>query len=75
MVNTIAQALGCSLNAQFTPDLMPSDILGSEILDETPNSNLLKSCFSNIVLADEINHTHLKHRQPCWNVLYSSRPQ
>jgi MoxR-like ATPase len=43
MVNTIAQALGLQFKRiQFTPDLMPSDILGSEILDENRQFNFIK---------------------------------
>ncbi|MDD2982967.1 MAG: MoxR family ATPase [Crocinitomicaceae bacterium] len=59
LVNTIAQTLGLSFNrVQFTPDLMPSDIIGSEILDEHKNFKFIKGpLFSNIVLADEINRT------------------
>ena len=59
MVNTIAQALGLNFKRiQFTPDLMPSDILGSEILDENRQFKFIKGpIFSNIVLADEINRT------------------
>ena len=59
LVNTIAQTLGLSFNrVQFTPDLMPSDIIGSEILDESRNFKFLKGpIFSNIILADEINRT------------------
>ncbi|TGD56804.1 AAA family ATPase [Flavobacterium humi] len=59
MVNTISQALGLDFKRiQFTPDLMPSDILGSEILDESRNFKFLKGpIFSNIILADEINRT------------------
>lgn len=59
MVNTISQALGLDFKRiQFTPDLMPSDILGSEILDENRNFKFLKGpVFSNIILADEINRT------------------
>jgi MoxR-like ATPase len=59
LVNTIAQTLGLSFNRiQFTPDLMPSDIIGSEILDENKNFKFIKGpLFSNIVLADEINRT------------------
>jgi MoxR-like ATPase len=59
LVNTIAQSLGLSFNrVQFTPDLMPSDIIGSEILDENRNFKFIKGpLFSNIVLADEINRT------------------
>lgn len=59
MVNTIAQALGLDFKrVQFTPDLMPSDILGSEILDEDRHFKFIKGpIFANIVLADEINRT------------------
>ena len=59
MVNTIAQALGLDFKRiQFTPDLMPSDILGSEILDEDRHFKFVKGpIFSNIILADEINRT------------------
>jgi MoxR-like ATPase len=59
MVNTLAQALGLDFKRiQFTPDLMPSDILGSEILDETRQFKFIKGpIFSNIILADEINRT------------------
>ena len=59
MVNTISQALGLDFKRiQFTPDLMPSDILGSEILDENRSFKFLKGpIFSNIILADEINRT------------------
>ncbi|MBP6458870.1 MAG: MoxR family ATPase [Crocinitomicaceae bacterium] len=59
LVNTIAKSLGLSFNRiQFTPDLMPSDIIGSEILDESKNFKFIKGpLFSNIVLADEINRT------------------
>ncbi len=59
MVNTIAQVLGLEFKRiQFTPDLMPSDILGSEILDENRQFKFIKGpVFSNIILADEINRT------------------
>lgn len=59
LVNTIADVLGLSFNRiQFTPDLMPSDIIGSEILDETRNFKFIKGpIFANIILADEINRT------------------
>jgi MoxR-like ATPase len=59
LVNTISQTLGLSFNRiQFTPDLMPSDIIGSEILDESRNFKFIKGpLFSNIILADEINRT------------------
>jgi len=59
LVNTIGQVLGLSFNRiQFTPDLMPSDIIGTEILDETRKFKFIKGpVFSNIILADEINRT------------------
>jgi len=59
LVNTIAQAIGLNFKRiQFTPDLMPSDIIGSEILGEDRNFKFLKGpIFSNIILADEINRT------------------
>lgn len=59
LVNTIADVLGLSFNRiQFTPDLMPSDIVGSEILDENRNFKFIKGpLFANIILADEINRT------------------
>ncbi len=59
LVNTIAQSLGLSFNrVQFTPDLMPSDIVGSEILGENREFRFIKGpLFANIILADEINRT------------------
>lgn len=59
LVNTIADVLELNFNRiQFTPDLMPSDIVGSEILDESRQFKFNKGpIFTNIVLADEINRT------------------
>lgn len=59
LVNTIADALGLDFNRiQFTPDLMPSDIIGTEILDENKQFKFIKGpLFANIILADEINRT------------------
>jgi MoxR-like ATPase len=59
LVNTISDALGLTFNRiQFTPDLMPSDIIGSEVLDEHRNFKFIKGpLFSNVILADEINRT------------------
>lgn len=58
-VQTISQVLDLTFNRiQFTPDLMPSDIIGSEILDETRQFKFNRGpVFANIVLADEINRT------------------
>jgi MoxR-like ATPase len=59
LVNSIAQSLGIDFKRiQFTPDLMPSDIVGSEILDENRHFKFIPGpIFSNIILADEINRT------------------
>ena len=59
LVNTISDVLGLNFKRiQFTPDLMPSDILGSEILNKEREFTFLKGpVFSNIILADEINRT------------------
>ena len=59
MINTISQTLGLEFKrVQFTPDLMPSDILGSEILDANKQFKFIKGpIFTNILLADEINRT------------------
>ena len=59
MITTIAKAVDMSYNRiQFTPDLMPSDIMGAEILDDSRNFQFVKGpIFANIVLADEINRT------------------
>lgn len=59
LVNSVAQALGLTFNRiQFTPDLMPSDIIGSEILDQDRRFRFVRGpIFANIILADEINRT------------------
>ena len=59
LVSTISEALDLDFKRiQFTPDLMPTDIIGSEILDNSRNFKYLKGpIFANIVLADEINRT------------------
>ncbi len=59
LVQTIAKTLGLNFNRiQFTPDLMPSDIVGAEILTEKRDFKFIKGpIFSNIILADEINRT------------------
>ncbi len=59
LVNTIAKVLGLKYNRiQFTPDLMPSDIIGSEILDKERKFKFIKGpIFANLLLADEINRT------------------
>lgn len=59
LIQTVASALDLSFNRiQFTPDLMPSDILGAETLDKDRNFKFIKGpVFANIILADEINRT------------------
>lgn len=59
LIQTIASSLDLKFNRiQFTPDLMPSDILGSETLDQNRNFKFIRGpIFSNIILADEINRT------------------
>ena len=59
LIKTISDALNLSFNRiQFTPDLMPSDILGAETLDNERNFKFIKGpVFANIILADEINRT------------------
>jgi len=59
LVNTMSEVLGLSFSRiQFTPDLMPSDIIGSEILDDSRHFKFVKGpIFVNIILADEINRT------------------
>ena len=59
LVQTVANVMDLEFNRiQFTPDLMPSDIIGAEILGEDRNFKFINGpIFSNIVLADEINRT------------------
>jgi MoxR-like ATPase len=62
LVNTLAKALDLKYSRiQFTPDLMPSDIIGTEILDENRSFRFIRGpLFANIILADEINRTQPK---------------
>lgn len=59
LVNSISKVLGINYKRiQFTPDLMPSDIIGTEILDSNREFRFIKGpLFANIILADEINRT------------------
>ena len=59
LINTVSQALNLDFKRiQFTPDLMPSDIVGSETLDSNRDFKFINGpIFANIVLADEINRT------------------
>lgn len=59
LVQTLAKCLSLKSNRiQFTPDLMPSDILGAETMDKERNLRFIKGpVFANVILADEINRT------------------
>lgn len=59
LVTTISKVLGLHFNRiQFTPDLMPSDIIGTEILDKDRQFRFVQGpLFANVILADEINRT------------------
>lgn len=59
LIHTIASAVNLEFSRiQFTPDLMPSDILGAETIDKDRNFKFIKGpIFANIILADEINRT------------------
>jgi MoxR-like ATPase len=59
LISTLSQVLDLDFKRiQFTPDLMPSDIVGAETLDKDRNIKFVKGAiFSNIILADEINRT------------------
>ena len=71
LIHTISQVLDLKFNRiQFTPDLMPSDITGTDIIqeDEHGRRKLVFTpgpIFANIVLADEINRTHPRRRRHC----------
>ena len=58
LVNTIARSLGLTYNRiQFTPDLMPSDIIGPEVLDENRQFRFVKGpLFANSILAENLSH-------------------
>ena len=75
LVNSIAKTLGLGFNRiQFTPDLMPSDIIGSEILDENRSFKFIKGpLFSNIILADEINRTPPKTQSALLEAMQENR--
>jgi MoxR-like ATPase len=59
LIHTISSAVNLSFNRiQFTPDLMPSDIIGAETIDKERNFRFIKGpIFANIILADEVNRT------------------
>ena len=72
MVNTIAQALGLDFKRiQFTPDLMPSDILGTSVFNQKNNDFEYKKgpIFSNVILIDEINRAPAKTQSALFEVM------
>ncbi len=75
MIKTLADALDLSFSRiQFTPDLMPSDILGSEILDQNRQFKFVKGpVFAHIVLADEINRTPPKTQSALLEAMQEKR--
>lgn len=75
LVNTIADSLGLTFNRiQFTPDLMPSDIIGSEILDDSKQFKFVKGpIFSHLLLADEINRTPPKTQSALLEAMQEKR--
>jgi len=79
MVQTVAQTLDLKFSRiQFTPDLMPTDITGTEIIeeDQPPEARVpvrAGAVFANIVLADEVNRTPPKTRRRCCRRCRSTR--
>ena len=80
MIRTLADGMALSFNrVQFTPDLMPTDITGTELLydDKTTGAREFRfvqgPIFSNIVLADEINRTPPRPRRRYWRRCRSGR--
>ena len=75
MVNTLSKTLGLQFSRiQFTPDLMPSDIIGSEILDESRHFRFVKGpIFTNLLLADEINRTPPKTQSALLEAMQEKR--
>jgi len=75
LVQTISQSLGLQFNRiQFTPDLMPSDVLGAETLDQNRNLRFVQGpIFSNIILADEINRTPPKTQSALLEAMQEAR--
>src|SRR5438132_12428325 len=81
LISTLANVLHLRFNRiQFTPDLMPSDITGTDILEEDQETRqrhyrfLQGPIFSNIVLADEINHTPAKPQAALLHAIQAHQP-
>jgi len=75
LVQTVSKCLSLAFNRiQFTPDLMPSDIVGAETLDKERNLRFLKGpIFSNVILADEINRTPPKTQSALLEAMQEGR--
>ena len=79
LVNTLSQALDLDYKRiQFTPDLMPGDITGSEVLEEQADGRknfrfVNGPLFANMILADEINRTPPRRRRRCCRPCKSTR--
>jgi len=78
LVRTMAQTLGLLFKRiQFTPDLMPSDITGTDIIEEDPSTGhrtwtfVKGPIFANVLLADEINRTPPRRSPLCWRLCRS----
>jgi len=75
-VNALSKALGLNFKrAQFTPDLLPSDILGAEIYDPQNNQFKIKKgpIFTNLLLADEINRAPAKVQSALLEVMHEKQ--
>ena len=81
LVRTLANVLHARFSRiQFTPDLMPADLIGTNVLVETPEGGRefrfdRGPLFANIVLADEINRARLKRNPHCWRPCRSTASQ
>ncbi len=79
LVRTLAQAIGLSFSrVQFTPDLMPADIIGTTVLDETPSGKQIFEfrkgpLFANVVLADEVNRATPKTQSALLEAMQEQR--
>ena len=80
MISTLAKCLSLGFSRiQFTPDLMPSDITGTEVIEENRSTGhrefkfLEGPIFANVILADEINRTPPRRRPPCLRRCRSGR--
>ena len=80
LVRTLGDVLDLPFNRiQFTPDLMPADIVGTNVVQEDPDTGRRSlvfehgPIFSNLILADEITAPRPRPKPPCWNACRKSR--